>query len=302
VSSEQPSGFRCGYVAIAGLPNVGKSTLLNALMGMKLSIITRKPQTTRRNVIGILTDQEFQAILVDTPGLLDPSYRLHRAMQTHARSAIQGADTLLLMVDATRAVEGSVTDQISKALAVAGDRTPVILALNKVDRVPKPQLLPMMQQLNEARSFSALVPVSALKGEGLSELLGEVIARLPVGPPLYPPDVITEHPERFFVAELVREAVFERFSQEIPYATMTQVEEFRRKDKKTYIRVVIYVERESQRPIVLGKGGRAIKAIGKHARGQIEDFLGEPVYLDLWVKVREGWREQDTHLRELDLI
>jgi GTP-binding protein Era len=271
-------------------------------MGMKLSIITRKPQTTRRNVIAILTDRSFQAILVDTPGLLDPSYRLHRAMQAHARSAIQGTDVLLLLVDAVRAVEGSVTEQISDALAVAGDRTPVVLALNKVDRVDKPQLLPVLQQLNEAGSFSALVPISALHGSGLPELLGEVVARLPEGPALYPPDVITEHPERFFVAELVREAVFERFSQEIPYATMTQVEEFRRKNRKTFIRVVIYVERESQRPIVLGKGGSAIKAIGKQARGEIEDFLGEPVYLELWVKVREGWRERDAHLRELDLI
>lgn len=293
---------RCGYVAIAGAPNVGKSTLLNTLMGMKLSIITPKPQTTRRNVLGILTAEGYQAILTDTPGLMDPSYRLQSAMRSHAIRAIRGADVLLLMEDAIRAVERGPGPQTRKAIDAAGEETPVVLALNKVDKVVKERLLPLVEQCHRGWKLAAVVPISALKNDGVEALLVETVACMPEGPALYPEEMVTEQPERFFVSELVREAVFNRFSQEIPYATATVVEEFRRGEGKTYICVNIYVERESQRPILLGKGGGAIKEVGRLAREAIEEFLGEPVYLDLWVKVREDWRNRDAQLRDLDLI
>lgn len=302
VTSNNSESFRCGYIAIAGAPNVGKSTLLNSLMGMKLSIITSKPQTTRRNILGILTSDDYQAILVDTPGLIDPAYRLQSSMRAQAISAIRGADVLLLMEDAVSAVERGPGRQTVKAIETVGRATPVVLVLNKIDKVHKDDLLPIMDQFNSRWQPAAIVPISALNGDGVDVLLNETIRILPEGPPLYPEDMITEHPERFFVSEFVREAVFNRFGKEIPYATATVVEEFRRGNSKTYISVNIYVERESQRPILLGKGGKAIKEVGRTARKSIEEFLGEPVYLDLWVKVKENWRSKDAQLKDLDLI
>lgn len=295
---------RCGYVAIAGVPNVGKSTLLNALVGMKLSIISPKPQTTRRNVIGVLSAGSYQAILVDTPGLLDPAYRLHQVMQQHARNAIEGSDVLLLMIDASELVGKDPGPDMRAALEAAGDRTPVVLALNKVDRAPKPGLLPLMERCLELYDFRAMVPISALKEDGVEELLQEVVSCLPKGPRLYPDEMITDQPERFFIAELVREVVFHRFGQEIPYATMTRVEEMeeRGRGEKDYIRVNVYVERPSQKGILLGKGGKAIREVGTRARREIEAFLDRPVYLDLWVKVKEDWRREESRLKELDLL
>ncbi len=302
VDNNLPDHHRCGYVAIAGVPNVGKSTLLNALMGMKLSIITPRPQSTRRNVLGILTEDSYQAILMDTPGLLDPAYRLQSAMRAQAVNAIRGCDVLLLMLDATRRKERDLDLQIDPAIEAADEAVPVVLAINKVDRVPKEELLPVLEQCGGRGRFSAIVPISALRHDGLEALLGEVADLLPEGPPHYPPDVITEHPERFFVAELVREVVFHRFRKEIPYATATRVEEFRRGGKKTFINVTIFVERQSQKPILLGKGGRSLRQVGEIARASIEEFLGEEVYLELWVKVREHWRHREGHLRDLDLL
>jgi len=301
VSDPEPQ-HRCGYVAIAGIPNVGKSTLLNALMGLKLSIIAPRPQSTRRNVLGILNGEDYQAVLVDTPGLLDPRYRLQAVMRRQAVTAIAGADVLLLLLDAPRGLSDGLEAQIADALDAVERDIPVVLAPNKVDRVEKSRLLPLID--DAARySFAAVVPISALKHDGLDALLVEVIACLPPGPPLYPPDVITEHPERFFVAELVREVIFHRFGREIPYAPATRVEQFRRVEgRKTFIEVQIVVERESQRPILLGKGGRALKAVGTRARQEIEAFLDEPVYLELRVKVREEWRNREAGLRALDLL
>jgi len=223
-------------------------------------------------------------------------------MQTHARSAIHGADVLLLLLDAPRALKHGPSEQVLLATQIAGSRTPMVIAINKVDRVQKDRLLPLIQDLNQEWRPEALVPISALNSDGLDRLLDEIVGLLPAGPPLYPADVITEQPERFFVSEFVREAVFNHFREEIPYATVTQVEEFRRGSGKTYIRVVIFVDRESQRPILLGKGGRTIKAVGRRARAVIEEFLGEKVYLELWVKVRPDWRDREADLRDLELL
>lgn len=294
---------RSGYVAIAGVPNVGKSTLLNALVGTRLSIISPKPQTTRQNLIGILTGEDFQMILVDTPGLLDPSYRLQSAMLQHARSAIEGADALLLLLDAGRVVERDPGPDLEAALRIAGADTPVVLALNKVDRVAKPQLLPLIEQCAALHPFRALIPISALEADGLEPLVTELVRLLPEGPRLYPEDTLSDQPERFFVAELVREAVFHRFGQEIPYATVTRVEEFRRTPgKKTYISVNIFVERSSQKGILVGKGGHAIREVGTRARQAVQEMLSEEVYLDLHVKVLEEWRTREERLRELGLL
>jgi len=303
VSPDGPE-HRSGHVAIAGAPNVGKSTLLNALVGAHLSIITARPQTTRRNLIGVLTGSGFQAVLVDTPGLLDPAYRLQSLMRRHAVQAIESADVLLLLVDAQRATaSGFDPDRLTAdALGIAGGRVPVILALNKVDLVHKPSLLPLLAHYHGSGDFQAVVPISALAADGLEGLMDEVRRFLPPGPALYPEDTLTDQPERFFAAEYVREAVFERYYQEIPYTVATQVEEFRRGRGKTYIRVVVWVEEERHRPILLGKGGRGVKAVGRAARERIEALLEEPVYLEIFVKVVPGWREQDGRLRELDLF
>jgi len=295
---------RSGRIALAGAPNVGKSTLLNSLVGVHLSIITERPQTTRRNIIGILNGPDFQAVLVDTPGLLDPAYRLQDVMRRHAIQAIGGADVLVLLVDAVTVTRtGADPDEATAdALRISSGHQPVVLALNKVDRVRKPLLLPLIAHYHGTGAFRAVVPISARQGEGLDGLVREACALLPPGPPVYPSDVLTEHPEHFFVAEFVREAIFARYRQEIPYGVATQVEEFRRGRGKTFLRVLVWVEQERHRPILLGRQGRGIRAVGIAARRTIEELLGEPVYLELLVKVRPGWRERDDYLQELGLL
>jgi GTP-binding protein Era len=298
------AGHRSGRVALAGAPNVGKSTLLNTLVWIHLSIITARPQTTRHNIVGILNGPDFQAVLVDTPGLLDPAYRLQDVMRRQAIQAIEGADVLVLLVDAiTVTGAGADPDEATTdALRIGAGRRPVVLALNKVDRVRKPLLLPLIARYHGTGAFRAVVPISARRGEGLDGLIRETCALLPPGPALYPPDTLTEHPEHFFVAEFVREAIFTRYRQEIPYGVATQVEEFRRGRGKTFLRVLIWVEQERHRPILLGRQGRGIRAVGTAARRTIEELLGEPVYLELQVKVRPGWRERDDYLREFGLL
>ncbi len=304
MSPNPTAGHRSGRVALAGAPNVGKSTLLNALLGVHLSIITARPQTTRRSIIGVLNGPDFQAVLVDTPGLLDPAYRLQDVMRRHAVQAIQESDVLVLLVDLV-SVTGAGADPdeaTADALRIGAGQRPVVLALNKVDRVRKTLLLPLIAHYHGTGAFRAVVPVSARQGEGLDGLIRETCALLPPGPPCYPADVLTEHTEHFFVAEFVREAIFDRYRQEIPYGVATQVEEFRRGQGKTFLRVIIWVEQERHRPILLGRQGRGIRSVGTAARRTIEELLGEPVYLELLVKVRPGWRQRDDHLQELGLL
>lgn len=282
---------RSGYAALIGKPNVGKSTLINALLGQKISIVTRKPQTTRHRVLGILSEDDYQLILLDTPGVIKPKYGLQRAMMKSVLGAAQDADVLIFIADATRDKIDTHTMEI-----LAGK--PTILAVNKLDLVSQDQLLPLVQSYSDEVEFEEVIPISALKGTNLDKLVVEIVNRLPFGPPLYPKDVVSEHPERFFVAEIIREKIFQQFRQEIPYSCQVNVVSFEeRKQDKTLIHADIVIERESQKGMLIGKKGAALKRIGSVARIDIEDFLGKPIFLKLFVKVRSDWRNRDAFLK-----
>ena len=288
--------FRSGYVAIVGKPNVGKSTLLNSFLGEKLSIVTPKAQTTRNKITGILTEESYQIIFLDTPGILEPSYRLQRHMVQNTLRAVSEADVLLLMVEAY-----DPPDEFKKGIfeKIKNIEKKAILVLNKIDRVRKDALLPMIAAYHEQFSFEEIVPISALTGDGVSELLDIVIRSLPLGGMYYPEDQLSDLPERFFIAEIIREKVFLQTQQEIPYSTTVQTDEVKeRNDRKMYIRATIYVERESQKGIVIGNKGRMLKKIGQIAREEIEKWMGVPVYLDLWVTVKSDWKDKERDLRE----
>ncbi|MEO0079625.1 MAG: GTPase Era [candidate division WOR-3 bacterium] len=284
--------MRTGYVAIVGLPNVGKSTLLNRLLKQHLSIVAPKPQTTRHRILGILNGPDYQALLLDTPGILEPKYPLQKFMKREIEEALKDADVVVLVVDANQPL-----DELTPVLP-ALDRNKTIVALNKIDRVEKRSLLPLAEEL--ARSgLEQIFMISALNGDGVEDLKAAVVALLPEGEPLFPSDQLSDRPERFFVAEIIREAIFNRYGAEIPYATTVEIDEFKEKPgHKDYIRATIYVERDSQKAIIIGAGGRALKKTGSIAREEIERFLGRPVYLELWVKVREKWRQNEKFIRE----
>ena len=294
-------GTKCGYVAIIGRPNVGKSTLMNSLIGEKLSIVTPKPQTTRTRVLGILTEDDAQMVFLDTPGFLRPRGLLQEAMVREVREGLSEADVVLAITDATD-LERTFDEELRELLKSSG--RPAVVALNKMDLVGQKEIFEGLKWLYE--SFpTEVVPISALKGHNLDELKKVLKGFLPEGPFLYPPEVLADQPERFFVAELIREELFLNLGQELPYATAVKVEEFRERDPsqgKTYIRATIYVEKPSQRGIVIGEGGAMLKKIGQWARKKIEAFLGRPVYLELWVKVRPKWSRKEATLRELGYL
>jgi GTPase len=286
-----PEMHRCGYAALLGRPNVGKSTLLNGLIGQKISIVTRKPQTTRTRVLGILSSPEYQAILLDTPGVIKPRYGLQESMMLDVSGAVRDADVILFLVDVTQ----DRPDELS--LKYAGNQ-PAILVLNKMDRIRKEDALPLVEKYGKLREFSHVVPISALKGTNLDVLLSRVVEALPFGPPLYPTDMLSEQPERFFIAEIIREKILERYRQEIPYATQVNVVDYvEREDERDYIDAEIVVERATQKGILIGKGGKALKAVGMAARMDIEELVGKPVFLRLFVKVRDDWRNTPVFLK-----
>ena len=279
---------RAGIVTVVGKPNAGKSTLLNRIIGEKLAIVSEKPQSTRDRIVGIRTTDDAQMVVLDTPGLLNPRYELHRAMRTTALRALADADVIVYLADAT--------ERTPVPLGEAADldsppRAPVVTVLNKVDAIRPAERLELREALPDARF------VSALTGEGVDELLAELEAALPEGPFLYPEDEISTAPVRFFVAELVRETALEQLDEELPYSVACEVEEFREGQTPLYIRTVLYVERESQKRILIGAGGQRIREIGRIARRKIEQFVGTNVYLDLWVKVLPNWRKSDRALR-----
>jgi GTP-binding protein Era len=286
-------------VALAGRPNAGKSTLFNAFLGQRLSIVTSKPQTTRGRILGILTRPQSQIIFLDTPGLLDADYKLHETMERQIDQAARQADLVLLLVDAARPKDRGVL--VRRFLQRV--RVPVLAVLNKIDLVDSEQLATLQKSLADELGIEAPMPVSALCGDGLAPLLERLEAQMPFGPKLYPDDMVAEQPERFFAAELIREAAFEHLEDELPYAINIHIEEFReRPGNKTYINAIIYVERESQKGIVIGKKGTRLHAIGRQARAAVEELLAAPVYLELWVKVRPDWRNKERDLREFGYL
>ena len=325
-----PDGHKSGYVALVGAPNVGKSTLLNRLLGTKLSIVSPRPSTTRNRVLGILsdpgtpaaspTDREgtsdepatdelasdgrppHQVVFLDTPGVVRPRYRLHDAMMRDVDRSLSDADVAVVLADAT---DGRVSHDAEAAIErLRRFSGPVLLAVNKIDRVGQSaDALPLVEAytaaLGEGRSFDEIVPISALRGEGVDTLLSLVLDRIPEGPPYYPTDQLSEHPERFFISEIVREAVFNQFRDEVPYSTQVVVVVFEeRAERKDYIACDIVVERDSQKAILIGKGGSALKRLGQAARHEIEAFLDRGVFLQLYVKTRADWRNKEGHLRE----
>jgi GTPase len=279
---------RAGIVTVVGKPNAGKSTLLNRIVGEKLAIVSDKPQSTRDRVVGIHTTADTQMVVLDTPGLLNPRYELHRAMRTTALRALADADVIVYLADATDRVPPSLE---YAAELTAPPRAPVILVLNKVDAI-RPVERDELETLVPTARF-----ISALTGEGVDELLAELGRALPESPFLYPEDEISTASVRFFVAELVRETALEQLDEEVPYSLACVVEEFREGRTPLYIRTVLYVERESQKRILIGSGGQRIRDIGRAARAKVEQLVGTPVYLDLWVKVLPNWRKSDSALR-----
>jgi GTP-binding protein Era len=287
---------RAGYVALVGRPNAGKSTLLNELVGEHLSIVTPKAQTTWQRVTGILTVEHDQLIFLDTPGLLEAKDLLQRSMLGAALEALAEADVVLVVIDAAESPTPRDAERILRALEDV--RATVLVALNKIDLASEPTLDAWTGWVAEHLD-APVHRIAARDGRGTEALLEALRARLPEGPFLYPEDEIASDPVRFFVAELVRETVFEQFRQEIPYSVFCQVEEFREGQEPLYVAVNVYVERKSQKGMLIGKGGSAIRELGAASRAKIEHFLGRAVYLDLWVKPLAAWRRSRAHLGRL---
>jgi GTP-binding protein Era len=294
---------RCGFVALVGRPNVGKSTLLNALLGEKLAITSPRPQTTRNRIPGILTRPDAQIIFIDTPGIHNAKGALHRYMNNVAREAFAQSDVIMLLTEADVNAEGRVSipeldRQIVAELGQVG--RPVLLVLNKIDRIEKPLVLPLIDAWRTLMDFREIVPISALKNDGVTYLVDTLLRHLPESTKLYGEDELTELPARFLAAELVRERLFHELDQELPYATAVTIESWRQRgDGLTYIDAVIHVERDSQKGIVIGKGGTMLKRIGTEARKGIESMLGCPVHLKLFVRVEARWTDTDVALRKL---
>ena len=290
-----PAETRAGYVAVIGPPNAGKSTLLNRMVEQKLSIVTALPQTTRERVVGIDTRDDAQIIFVDTPGLVDPAYLLHHSMLKSAVEAVPDVDVVLFLFAALNPPP-VVEPRLLAALRSRIEK--VIPVVNKIDAASA-------EQVEELRMWAVReigrepVAISAETGAGTAELRDRIVQQLPLSPFLYPEDEISSQPVRFFVAEMIRETVFEMYREEIPYSVATRVEEFREADEPVYIRANIFVERSSQKGILIGEKGAAIRALGKAAREKIESFIGQRVYLDLWIKVLPKWRKDPAALRRL---
>lgn len=290
--------FKSGYVAIVGAPNAGKSTLLNQLLGQKISITAPKPQTTRNRIVGILTDSGYQIVLVDTPGIHQAQDQFNRALVDTALSSLNEADVVCFMIEPELG-RSHVNDFILENLGKV--RTPAILVINKVDLLrDKALLLPVIESYGKRLDFKAVIPISALTGDGVPTLLDEIRSLLPEGPRYYPEDYLTDQPERFFVAELVREKIFHLTHEEVPYAVAVAVEKFTDVPDRNRIDidVTINVERDSQKAIIIGKGGQMLKEIGRQARLEIETFLGCHVFLALFVRVQKNWRKDPRALQD----
>ena len=312
--------MKSGFVTILGRPNAGKSTLLNALVGEKLAIVTHKPQTTRNRVQGIVnlpektaassarlpsrgrlglhkTPLAAQIVLIDTPGVHKPDTRLDKKMMQEVHEALEGSDLILLITDVTQRF-GAGEEFVAELVRRSG--TPALLLLNKIDLVNKQQLLPMIEQWSKQHAFREIIPISALKGENLELLLDKMVENLPEGPPYFPEEEVTDMPVRFLVAETIREQVLLATEEEVPYATTVRIERYEEGERMDRIAATIYCEREGQKAILIGKGGQMLKKIGSAARQEIERMLGKRVFLELFVKVRPGWRDSAEFVEGLD--
>ena len=290
-------GFKAGFLSIVGRPNVGKSTLVNLLLKFPLAVVTPKPQTTRHKILGVISGENYQIALWDTPGLFkNPKHELHKLMLEEAWSSLKEADLVVMVTEPKFP-----NDEDLLIIEKLGNRSS-ILAINKIDLVRKVELLPIIDHYSKY-NFKEIIPISALKAINIDQLLEAIVKYLPEGEPLFPTDFVTDRSERFFVSEIIRGVIFEHLGEEIPYSSAVKIEEFIEKDPqkggKDYIKAVIYVEKESQKPIILGKGGAMIKKIGTIARQRIEAFLARPIFLELWVKVKSKWRKDPTFLRSL---
>jgi GTPase len=295
------SDFKSGFIALVGRPNVGKSTLLNAIVGEKVAIVSTKPQTTRSRITGIKTTENAQLIFLDAPGMARPRSALNRHMAQIARETYQQVDLILLVTDA------SGTDQLANdefiLQQLKGMKTPIFLVLNKIDLIDHRQILPLIETYQQRFPFAEYVPVSALKADNIDALLRATIRYLPEGPRYFPSDQLTDQPERFLIAELIREQIFTQTEQEVPYQTAVLVERMEDTDHGIlHVEATIYVERDSQKGIVIGKRGSRLKHIGQVARQEIERRLGTRVYLALWVKVRRDWSENEQLIRDMGYV
>lgn len=293
----EPVTHRCGYIALLGRPNVGKSTLLNAMLGQKLSIISRKPQTTRHKILGIKTTPDAQLLFVDTPGIhRDHRRALNRVMNRAATDVIADVDVVVLVLEASRFTNED--EDIAARLRESGK--PILIAINKVDRLKdRETLLPYIDSVRERLPSKEFIPVSGLRGEGISRLETSIMEHLPFGPRLFAEDQYTDRTERFLASELIREKLNERLGDELPFSLSVEIEQFKERPGITHIAVIIWVEREGQKAIVIGKQGRVLKWVGARARKELQELLDTRVHLELWVKVRAGWSDDPRALKQL---
>ncbi|NEU32369.1 GTPase Era [bacterium LRH843] len=290
-------GFKSGFVSIIGRPNVGKSTLLNYVVGQKIAIMSDKPQTTRNKVQGVYTSEETQIVFIDTPGIHKPKHKLGDFMMKVAQNTLKEVDLILYVIDATEGFGPGEEFIIERLKATT---TPVFLVINKIDKVKPEDLLSIIEKYRTKHDFKEIIPISALQGNNVPTLMEQITEYLEEGPQYYPSDQVTDHPERFIVAELIREKVLHLTREEIPHSVAVNIEQMKRRENSetVYIGATIIVERSSQKGIVIGKQGSMLKEVGKLARADIETLLGSKVFLELWVKVQKDWRNKPAHLRE----
>jgi len=294
---------KSGVVAIVGPPNSGKSTLMNWLLGQKISIVTPKPQTTRNRILGVVNGDDYQVVLIDTPGLHKTSQPLNREMVRVAMDSLSEVDVVMFLIDISLGLPDKAQEKRKKEFAgyMAKVRGPALLVLNKIDLIEKERLLPMINYFSELYPFKSVIPVSALKGDGTDSLLAEILKLLPMGPRYFPEDIPTDASERFLVAEIIREKLFLLTGQEIPYSSAVIIDSFKEDTIKKLVTIhaTIVIERSSQKGIVIGKKGHKLKSIGTAARVDIERLIGEKTFLNLWVKVKKNWSTDERFLKEL---
>lgn len=295
----QKKQFKSGFVAIIGRPNVGKSTLMNQVIGQKIAIMSDKPQTTRNKIHGVYTTNESQVVFLDTPGIHKRQSKLGDYMNQTALSTLGEVEAALFLVDASEGIGGGdryIAEQLQKI------KTPIILVMNKIDKIEPPALLPLIEQYRKLHDFAEIVPISAKLGNNVDTLLEQIQKYLPPGPQYYPEDQVTDHPEQFVCAELIREKILHMTREEVPHSIAVTIEDMRVEENGTvYISAVIFVERDSQKGIIIGKQGALLKEVGRQARQDIQRLLGSKIFLELWVKVKKDWRNQERVLRDLGL-